>query len=703
LNPKFLEAQDDFKTLIGLIQNKSQQSYDSIHTVSFKGHSRTYIYFGYSPLEVNLVPVYDEYYFDGYWMKPDSLRLVIKALRSIDSDSDSTKTTIMDDMPLPNPFHYIYDPSMLGFDREKEDKIWPLYPFAVGGDSIYDYRLENEIGFGENRIFIVRVEPSDPDMPAVVGTFMIDAHRQEIVGSDVRFNRATSVFVQAAKKEGRAFKLLVTGTDNHRIKTEKALLYSSYWLPLTMEEEFELRLWGMDVKIHRFIHFDSYIVNPERVDTTFFSGEKIAYRRDPEMEKEVFKALEYRNRLSKEEQEQIIGQIRDRLVSSEIFKELIDSEALAREATKMALQQRVGRHLRFAQGVGDFVLYNRVEGLRLHHSFVVTDWLLRNASFSLSGGYGVSDERWKGELSIFTYFSRHNKFFLEGSLYHTVGYEESRRWISTLKNTYTGFFLKKDYRDYYYKTGGRLGLGYRMTEKMVLNLAYVSQMEKGANNNTTFSLFSHKRPFRHNPGILGGQFRGLSGALIYRSYELNGEFRFEWADSSHLGGDFSYVLIKAGLQRRFRITHHSDLYLHASGAHSWGALTPQRWFDFGGRSFLNYHGNLRGVEYKDFTGDRTVHGTLEYAIKGSTFYNLGVKQDWIKALKLTFWGGVGWSELSGKSRSLVRDPDVPMETTEGVYHEFGIGIGDVLNILRIDFIRNNISGNEIIIQFNILQ
>ena len=143
---KSLEAQDDFKTLIGLIQNKRQQSYDSIHSVSFKGHSRTYIYFGYSPLEVDLVPVYDEYYFDGYWMKPDSLRLVIRALRSIDSDSDSMKTTIMENLPLPNPFHYIYDPSMLGFDSEMKDKIWPMYPFATGGDSIYDYRLENEIG-----------------------------------------------------------------------------------------------------------------------------------------------------------------------------------------------------------------------------------------------------------------------------------------------------------------------------------------------------------------------------------------------------------------------------------------------------------------------------------------------------------------------------------------------------------------------------
>ncbi len=703
LIPGLLKAQDEFDTLLEFVQNKSQQSYDSIQTVFFKGRSKTYIYFGYSPLEVNLVPLYDEYYFDGYWMKPDSLRLIIRAMRSIDPDSDSTKTTIMDDMPLPNPFHYIYDPSMLGFDKEEEDKIWPLYPFAAGGDSIYDYHLENEIGFGENRIFVVRVEPSDLDMPAVVGTFMIDAHRHEVVGSDVHFTEATSVFVQAGKKEGKVFKLLVTGTDRHRIKTEKALLYSSYWLPLTMEEEFELRLWGMDVKIHRFIDFDSYIVNPGEVDTTFFSGEKIAYRRDPEMEKEVFKALEYRNRLSREEQELIVGQIRDRLVSSEVFKELIDSEALAREATKLTLQQRYGRHLRSAQGVGDYVLYNRIEGLRLHHGFVVSDWLVKNSSFSLSGGYGLSDERWKGEFGFFSYFSRHKKFFFDGSLFHAVGYEENRRTISTLKNTYTSFLLKRDYRDYYYKTGGRLGLGYRVTEKIVLNLSYVSQMEKGAKNNTKFSLFSYKRPFRSNPTVLEGKYHGLTAALMYRSHELNGELQLEWADSGHLGGDFSYRLVKAGLRRRFKITSHSDLHLHGSGGYAWGALPPQRWFDFGGKSFLNYHGNLRGVAYKRFTGDRMARGTLEYAIKGRTFYDIGLKQDWIKALKLTFWVGTGWSELSEKSKHLVRDLDVPMETTDGMYHEFGIGIGDVLNIFRFDFIGNNISGNEILVRFNILQ
>ncbi|OVE79057.1 hypothetical protein BVY01_03615, partial [bacterium I07] len=224
-------------TLVKAVQKNSQRSYESIETVSFSGQSKTTIYFGYSPLDVDLVPQLNEYYFDGFWMKPDSLRLKIKAYRG--TEPDSIIKQVSQNAPLPNPFHFSYDASALGIDRSEEEDdeyvFWPLYPFALNADSLYDYTLENEIGFGENLIYMIRVEPRTSDFPAVIGTFLIDVFRQEVVGSDVTFNEATSLFEQVGRNEGTLARMLVTGTDNHQVKTEMQLLYGSYWLPMTME------------------------------------------------------------------------------------------------------------------------------------------------------------------------------------------------------------------------------------------------------------------------------------------------------------------------------------------------------------------------------------------------------------------------------------------------------------------------------------
>ncbi|MFC1514152.1 hypothetical protein ACFL5P_03980, partial [candidate division KSB1 bacterium] len=74
-----------------------------------------------------------------------------------------------------------------------------------------------------------------------------------------------------------------------------------------------------------------------------------------------------------------------------------------------------------------------------------------------------------------------------------------------------------------------------------------------------------------------------------------------------------------------------------------------------------------------------------------------------KLMKITLWSGIGWSELSGRNLKYAAGIETPLRTTGDSYHEFGIGISDQLNIFRIDFIRNSISKNNILINFNILR
>ena len=339
----------------------------------------------------------------------------------------------------------------------------------------------------------------------------------------------------------------------------------------------------------------------------------------------------------------------------------------------------------------------------MNYGLSLSNFLLNQSVISFNAGYGFKDQRWKGMAALLVFLDQQKKIFLEGNLYRKLNYDENQQLITTARNSFTSLLYKGDYRDYYYTEGGNFGIGVRATENLALKMAFVSQYEKNAYNHTRFSLFNYKEPFRLNPGIKQGRFNGIKAALLYRAYNLDIDLVAEYTDKNLLKSDFSYSLIKTSIQKKYRLAEYRLLSLSAAGAISFGELAPQRWFDFGGKTFMNYHGNLRGVGYKTFTGDRMIQTTIEYSIIGSEFYERGLKWGILKALKLQLWNGIGWSSLSSKNKHYALNIDTPTRTTDGIYHEFGIGLGDRFNILRIDLVRNSIAGNRILVSLNVLR
>jgi hypothetical protein len=697
-------GQENLKEFIQKVQLNSQRAYNEIQSANFEGHSKTYIYFGYGPFKVKMVPYLDERYFDGYWMKPDSLRIIIKARKFVNPDSGENDFSEIG--PEPNPFRFLYDASALGLkDAKKHDslKVSPIYPFAQGADTLYHYYKISEVGFGENIVVNLRVEPVKSTTPGVIGTFQIDKNRGEVVGSDVITNEAASFTQSNVKKEKNRFTLSVSGYENHQLKTKKSLFYGQYWLPETIEEEFEIKILGFQIKIYRIINFDAYTINPEITDTTLIVNKKIIYEPDPEIEKKLTYSSDHPNRLSRIEQEQIIKKIEDKFSSQDLYHDLFESNMITKDAVRLEMEQQYGRYFRLTQQLGNIFRYNRVEGLGINYGFNFTNLLLKNSLISISGGYGLRDERFKSEAAVIQYLDNQHQFFLETNIFSSLAWDEERKLITTGKNTLTSLLYKGDYRDYYYKTGGNLGLGYRMTDNLAVKLTYLSQTEKNARNNTRFSLFKGRESFRINPIIAEGEFRGLKGEIFYQLYHRNFNLLAEYTNRSWLRSDFSYFLTKMNFDQQFRPTYHTHLNLAIAAGMASGYLPPQRWLDFGGRTFLNFHGNMRGVDYKKFTGDRMASINIDYAINGGILYDKGVHSKFIRALRLNLWSGLGWSELSSKSKTMATKLNFPGETTDEIYHELGVGLGDQFNILRFDFIRNSIRENKILITLNFLR
>jgi len=275
--------------------------------------------------------------------------------------------------------------------------------------------------------------------------------------------------------------------------------------------------------------------------------------------------------------------------------------------------------------------------------------------------------------------------------------------VSTGINTFSSLILKRDYRDYYYKKGGSFGVGYRLTDNLAVKLTGISHTEKNAGRNTDFSVFQNKSSFRSNPGIIEGENRGIRGELLYRSYNVNVDINYEYSNKSTLHSDFSYSRIFSALSWSARPTFHTNVFAKFAAGVSSGDLPPQRWFDFGGKLPLKYNGMLRGVGYKYFTGDKMATGVLEYSINGNVLYDLGLERAILKGLKFTLWTGGGWSELSESNTLYAAGVQTPSITADDGYYEYGIGIGDKLNIFRFDLVYNNISDKTFLFSFNVLR
>jgi len=716
-------AQEDFMELVREVQVNTQRTYYTIRSVQYSGYSRFQVYVGWNALGLNIVPITEEYHFNGIWIKPDSVRLEIVALRIATPDTERRAMKIESGLPPPNPFQFSYDASALGADKENERRreiekkkresevrrgiiveaktekkegkrevsvsvgasmenpLWPLFPFAVGADSIYNYDLVSEIRFGYKKVYEIYVTPKYVNIPGVVGTFQVDPDEKVVAFMSV--------------------------DEDHKAKTKMSLVYSTYWMPETIQEDFFVKIWGIKAKVSRKLHFTSYLINEELPDTSEFADKKITMKRDPMLEEEVFKDWQSPTKIPEGMEDKLIREAEKVFAALDLNDEIFDSELMAKEAFKTKFGDRGQKYFNIARQYSDNIRYNRVEGLRLDYGLTFSNSLITNNALIMKGGYGFKDKHWKAEASLLHYIDKRRKFFIEGNLYYTIAYDENRKLFSTTKNTFTSIFFNTDYRDYYYKNGGSIGIGYRVTDNVALKLMGVSHTEESADNHTRFSILRYNTPFRLNPEIIEGEFRGLRASLLYRTGGINADILAEYSDEQTLHSDFSYTSFLANLKWNYKFDNLHSVYLTLSGAASDRNLPPQRWFDFGGKSFLNYKGNLRGVGYKAFTGDRMAYGIFEFQRYGKHLFDFSKDENrwdsYLRILKFTVWGGLGWSELSEENRVYAAGIRTPMQTTDGVYHEFGIGISDRFNFFRLDFIRNSTSKNNILIGFNFLR
>ncbi|MFC1493319.1 hypothetical protein ACFL6O_05105, partial [candidate division KSB1 bacterium] len=337
--------------LVQEVRKRAIEKYGNIKTLAFSGRSVFFDYVGSKIIDLNTVRDYEDCYFNGFWEKPDSIKIIVKAFRTVDPDQPY-RQYFWSDFPLPNPMKYSFfnsitpleftelttvDPASGSRSTVRLKTLWPIFPFDVGADSLYNYEIISEVGMNSRRIIELRVSTKIDETPGVSGVFHIDADEKDIVGSDYTFNEAADLMQKFITAEGFPMfaKIFIDFDASYRIYTKKVLVNGVYWLPEKIVEDVNIKSLSSSISFQRELDFTSYFINmkPEDIPLDLSKNgmqdkqnKEVIFRRDPLLESEVFSTMTDSAKLTKEEENRIISSVQDKFLQMDSNKKKMNLE-----------------------------------------------------------------------------------------------------------------------------------------------------------------------------------------------------------------------------------------------------------------------------------------------------------------------------------------------------------------------------------------
>ncbi|MCP4727835.1 MAG: hypothetical protein GY863_22545, partial [bacterium] len=353
INIQAVSAQNnEVLELVRDVRERALETYNNIGTLAFSGNSEIYIYIGSKIIDLHTIGGYEDCYFNGYWKKPDSLQVVVKGFRTVDPEAPN-RQEFWDDTPLPDPMHHSFynTVTQLGHTKittvdpvtgEKKcvglESFWPIFPFAEGADSLYNYEIISKIRMNSRTIIELRVSTISDETPGVSGVFRIDADEKDIVGSDYTFNEAGDLLQNFVIPRFPVFaKILIDFDTGYRVHTKKVLVNGAYWLPETIVEDVNMKSLGTRLSFQRKLDFTSYFINMKPEDTPLdlnvntYPKDTVIFRRDPVLERRVFSTMEDSTKLTKEEENRIISSIENKFIQMDNNKKKKSYEQKGRD------------------------------------------------------------------------------------------------------------------------------------------------------------------------------------------------------------------------------------------------------------------------------------------------------------------------------------------------------------------------------------
>ncbi len=618
-----------------------------------------------------------EAYSTLYWTNGDSLREVITQQQQTGN--------------LPSAFQASRVGNVLNFNDNTITLNGYTFigPTAPDAFEHYEYRLRATKKMDDFDVYEIELLPTSTITPLFKGKIAIAERSYAVISVDVRPNEAMT-------------QLFVDQRDSRYTQTFR-LFDNKFWLPANyrFDGSFSISIMGISFPtfgIERDVVIYDYRINPEFADT-----------------------IQRMNRLT-------IDSASVRYDSSFWAANDVLPLTAEQDSAYRTLDSTQTLEKKFApKGAGAALIsmsdswwsvfdvwYNRVEGWHLGISRTFPD-VVEKIDLRGGVGYGFADRRWKGEAGATLRFGAERgglpagagfgsaprprtMFSLSIDLYDKNIYFPEPVLPGLLLNSFGAFFFKDDVQDYYRAIGGTLALQYVLDARTRWTVSAVSEQQRTLRQTTNHALFAKDKLFPYQPGINDGRMNairlgvqhvssGLFG-LQKEGYLLSGTIEHS---APLLGGGFDFTAAKGSIRAKFATAKKEELVfpptmnVQIAGGAAGGALPSQRYFELYSKfEVFSGFGVMKGLQRREFYGDRYIHFTVDHNFRRMLFAPLGISRVMESSIDLVIEANAARSWFSGDE---LRSPLFPAADSRGWYYEGSIGLSNVLDVFRIDLTR----------------
>jgi hypothetical protein len=569
--------------------------------------------------------------------------------------------------------------SLLGIVNFYDERIQlPDYdvvsPVARDAFDRYDYDLLGTVEINGSNSYKILVEPRGSIVPAFEGILYVDQSDYTLTYLSLTPNKAVKI---GPLRDGR-------------IEQSFRFIENKFWMPAEskffIKAEFALPVVPAFTVEHVAV-LQNYSVN-QGVPDSVFAG----YGRNVDLKADSVSALAW-------SEMRVIPLNPDELRA---YNRLDSVAALPRQEARFSPLNAL---ISLALG-GTPYSFNRVEGSRFEIGTSMEKLGKWPLAFEGRAAYGVSDERFKYDLSftqallwtdvkkVQTTLSSSGDFVadivedirpllsIRGRMYDDL--ERRGNAYSKIENSFNTLVFRTDYPDYYNTRGAYGELLWTPTLTGEYSLRFLNERQESVQKNTDFAFFNKSKGQRVNPIIKDGLYRALEVQLSHRilsGLRVTGEGVL--ADSS-FGSNFTFSSVTGSLEYETRqpAIGKTTLRLSASTVLS-GIPQAQHLFSFEGRNvyFSRTH-VFRTMTANEFEGDRAWSAMFE-----QNFFDLPVRAlglDFLEPLDLHWIGFVnaGQTTLSQETKTQLVRP--AQSTGKTPYIEAGFGVANIYNIVRFD-------------------
>ena len=615
----------------------------------------------------------------GYYKKPDGYKEIVKSKRET--------ANIPRGAAIPVIVNF-YD------DEIRFNDLNVTSPLADDALDYYEYRLTGITSIDSTKVYKIEVIDGAGLFPLFYGTVYIMDSVFALVKVDLNNNEAAKPLGIDDINFKQKFNSYIDPNDN------------KFWMPTDVQVNAKISFAGVfKLSGDVFTIISSYSLN-KKAPKGIFDEYYIKVLPDAKKDSSYWKEKQL-VKSSKEE--------------NEAYKQ-IDKDVKGRENKfRLGLTTiNFGRYI--SSNPLSFYSFNRVEGSRLQFNLDFNG-PKEKTRISSNIAYSFSDKKMKYEINYKGNFLKKLPLNISAGIFQMIqplSYYPLPGMFRTF-NTATSLLDKRDFYDYYYASGWRLSISKMLIPQIGLTLNYSQEKQTSALKNTDYSFRKKDQPFRENPSV-NDAFQRLVGVSLYLDPNKYGyidygdgeiesfpeteypalTLRMDYS-SRDLNSTYEYGKYYAFLEGRNYFNRLLNIRYRLGAVYLKGEVPVQSlgYFDASTAPWISGL-SFKAMNYREYLGDKIYFLSFENHLGNLLWSKLGFIKKW----DLLVFYNAGKSEISDANYRLVYDSyesktrgaqNKNFLTTNNFYMEAGFGIGNIFDIIRLDFawrLNNHIDGRN---------